>query len=182
MRWLMDSISGFNEWLAKILRFLPVPLMVIICYDVIARYVFNSPTEWALELNMHILCVYSLTCGGWVLLRGGHVNVEILYDRFGLRTKAILSCITSIYFFIFVWVVLWYGWDMAKTAFEYRETSGAMMDWPVYPTKFIVPLAALLLILQGAVKFLNDLQIAITGKEPEGVLKQHGVFAKKTED
>jgi TRAP-type mannitol/chloroaromatic compound transport system permease small subunit len=57
------------------------------------------------------------------------------------------------------------------------------MDWPIYPTKFVVPLAALLLLLQGIVKFINDLRTAVTGKLPEGVPeKEEGIFARAKEE
>jgi TRAP-type mannitol/chloroaromatic compound transport system permease small subunit len=157
--------------------------MSIVCYDVIARYFFNKPTEWAMEINTHILCIYTLLCGGFVLLKGGHVSVDILYGRFNLRTKSILACGTSFFFFIFALVILWFGWEMAWSSFEQRETSGALMDWPLYPTKFVVPLAALLLLLQGIVKFINDLSTAVTGKLPEGVPEvEEGIFARPRED
>lgn len=179
MRWFIRVVSGINSVIGKILRFLLVPLMAIICFDVIARYVFNSPTEWAQELNTYILCFYAILGGGYVMLKGGHVSVELLYDRFSLRTKAVLSCITSVYFFVFVWVVLWYGWDMAISAFHDRETSGALMDWPIYPAKFVVPVAALLLLLQGVVKLIFDIETAVTGKVPEDMPKTEGMFDKK---
>jgi len=179
----MSFISSVNEWVGKMVRFLLVPLMAIVCYDVIARYFFNRPTEWAMELNTNILCVYTLACGGFVLARGGHVSVDILYSRFNLRTRAVLACLTSFFFFVFVAVILWYGWEMARSSFEQRETSGALMDWPLYPIKFIVPLAALLLLLQGIVKFINDLTTAITGKLPEGVPEiEEGIFARSKEE
>ena len=39
-----------------------------------------------------------------------------------------------------------------------------MIDWPLFPAKFMVPLASFLLLLQGLAKFLTDLRVAITGR------------------
>jgi TRAP-type mannitol/chloroaromatic compound transport system permease small subunit len=176
----MKLISDLNEWIGKIIKFLLAPMIAIVCYDIVARYFFNRPTEWAMELTTHILVIYSILTGGFVMARGGHVNVEILYDRFSLRTKAVLSCITSIFFFSFVGIILWYGWWMAVSSYHYRETSGALMDWPIYPTKFVVPIGSFLLLLQGVVKFIQDLETAITGRPPKDLKKQSGMFSHST--
>ena len=173
-------ISRVNQAMGKAVSFLLVAMIATIGYEVIVRYFFNRPTIWSFDLNIYLLCVYSLIGGGFTLLRNGHVNVDIVYGRLPVRTQAILACFTSIFFFIFMGVLLWYGAKMAYNAFIWRETSGTVLNWPLFPTKVMVPVGAFLLVLQGIVKFLNDLQTAITGKIPEGE-EAGGIFARKRE-
>ena len=66
---------------------------------------------------------------------------------------------------------------MASKSIQYREVSGTILDLPVYPTKIMVPVSALLLLLQGIVKLINDLITVVTGREPEA-LEEKGVFAR----
>jgi len=161
-------IGWINGWMGKILSYLLVLMLVTICYEVVARYFFNRPTMWCLELNTYTLCIYALLGGGFTLLRNGHVSVDILYGRFGFRTQAIVSCFTSFFFFIFVLILIWFGYKMTYESIAYHETSGTILDWPLSPTKIMVPIGAVLLLLQGVVKFMNDLVTALTGKEPAG--------------
>jgi TRAP-type mannitol/chloroaromatic compound transport system permease small subunit len=170
-------INRVNEWLGKAMSYLLVVMMATICYEVVARYFFDRPTIWSMELNTYLLCIYCTIGGGFTLLRGGHVNVDILYGRFNFRTKAVLSCVTSVFFFMFVLVLVWYGWDMAHKAFKYQETSGTILDWPLFPTKIMVPIGAFLLLAQGVVKFAQDITTAVTGKPPEGE-EVKGIFAR----
>lgn len=180
MRKVADFIERLNQWLGKAVSFLLVAMIATVCYEVMARYFFNRPTIWSLELNTYMLCVYSLIGGGFTLLRGGHVNVDILYGRFTYRTRAVLDCLTSFFFFIFVGVLLWHGWEMSYGSLVQKETSGTLLDWPLFPTKFLVPIAAFLLLLQGMVKFMNDLVGAITGSPPKDV-RAEGIFARSRE-
>jgi len=178
----MDKFSGMinrvNRALGKAVSFLLVAMIATIGYEVIARYFFNRPTIWSFDLNIYLLCVYSLIGGGFTLLRNGHVNVDIVYGRLSVRTQGILACFTSIFFFIFMGALFWYGAKMAHNAFLWGETSGTILDWPLFPTKIMVPIGAVLLGLQGLVKFWYDIQTAITGKIPEGV-EAGGIFARK---
>jgi len=160
-------ISTTNEWTGKLVSYLLLVMMATICYEVVARYFFDRPTTWSMELNIYLLCVYCLLGGGFTLLRDGHVSVDILFERFNFRTKAVLNCVTSVFFFIFIIVILLYGWNMAHMSIKYNETSGTILDWPISPTKIMVPLGALLFLMQGIVKFIADLTTAITGEPPE---------------
>jgi TRAP-type mannitol/chloroaromatic compound transport system permease small subunit len=54
---------------------------------------------------------------------------------------------------------------MAWDSFLYRETDPTVFAPPIYPLKMLIPLGALLLLLQGLVKYIGDIKVAITGKE-----------------
>ena len=43
----------------------------------------------------------------------------------------------------------------------------SLTDWapPFYPVKFMMPVGALMLLLQGVVWFIRDLHIAVTGRK-----------------
>lgn len=173
-------IDRTNEWIGKAVSYLLAVMMVTICYEVVARYFFARPTLWSMELNTYLLCAYCTLGGGFTLLRDGHVKVDILYGRFHFRTKAILDCLTSFLFFIFVIAILWHGADMAHLAYKFQETSGTILDWPLFPTMVLVPVGALLLLAQGVVKFIEDFRTAVTGIEPEGG-ESKGIFVQKDE-
>jgi TRAP-type mannitol/chloroaromatic compound transport system permease small subunit len=54
---------------------------------------------------------------------------------------------------------------MAWDSFKFRETDATVFAPPIYPLKMMIPLGALLLLLQGLVKYIADIKLAITGKE-----------------
>jgi len=54
---MVRFVGRLNEAVGRALRYLLVVMMVTVCYEVMARYFFNRPTVWALELNTYLLCV-----------------------------------------------------------------------------------------------------------------------------
>ncbi len=167
MKRLFNVIDRTNELLGKAISYLIVVLIGVIFYEIFVRYLFNSPTIWAHEISQMIYGVYVILLGGYLQQRGGHVNVDILYHRFTPRTRAIIDLFTWLLFFCFSGVLLVKGWEMAWDSFLYRETDSTAFAPPIYPLKMMIPLGALLLLLQGLVRYIADLRLAITGKEEE---------------
>jgi TRAP-type mannitol/chloroaromatic compound transport system permease small subunit len=104
--------------------------------------------------------------GGFVLVLRRHVNVNLLYERLSRRTQAIVDLCTSPFFFAFVGVLTWQAMRFFYRSFSIREHSITVFGPPMYPVKFMLVLVALLLLLQGVAKFIQDFQIAL-GKEEE---------------
>lgn len=140
--------------------FLILLLMGMILYEVVARYVFNSPTFWAMEGGQMVFGAYFILVGGYILLHGGHVNMEVVYVRLPSRQRAILDLISSSLFFIFCGLLLWKGAQLAWTSVQIGECSQSSWAPPLYPIKLCIAIGAFLMLLQGLAKFIRDLAIA----------------------
>jgi TRAP-type mannitol/chloroaromatic compound transport system permease small subunit len=165
MKKFLKIIDQISEQSGKAVSFFIIFLVGVILFEIFSRYLFNSPTIWAHEVSQMIYGAYVILLGAYVLKRGGHVNVEILYGRFQPRTKAIIDLFTWLFFFYFCGLLLWKGGGMAWESFLVRETEPTAFAPPVYPIKMTVPLGALLILLQGLAKFIRDLTFVFTGKE-----------------
>lgn len=165
MKMFFKAIDRMNELIGKAVSFLILILVGVIVYEIIVRYFFNSPTIWAHEISQMVYGAYVILLGGYLQQRNGHVNVDILYQRFKPRTRAIINLFTWLLFFAFCGVILVKGGEMAWDSFLYRETEPTAFAPPIYPLKMLIPLGAFLLLLQGLVKYIGDIKMAITGKE-----------------
>ncbi|MCP4690943.1 MAG: TRAP transporter small permease subunit, partial [Desulfobacterales bacterium] len=101
MKKILKIIDGISEWSGKIFSYLLWPGVAVLVYEVVARYVFNAPTIWAHGTTQRIFAVYYFICGAYISLHGSHIRMDILYDRFSLRKKAILDIIGFLFFFAF---------------------------------------------------------------------------------
>ena len=162
---IINFIGNMNKWLGKILACGVIIIFLVVLKEVIGRYFFNHPTSWGNELTQMTFGVYVILSGGFVLNRGGHVNVDIIYSRFSLRTRAALDVFSSVMFFLFVGMMLWYGWMLAWESISVLEHSHSAWDPPLYPVKLMIPLGAVLILLEGIAKLLKDIIIAVTGEE-----------------
>ncbi len=164
MQKFLRAIDLLNEKTGKGVSYLIIFLLMVIIYEIICRYIFNNPTIWAHETSQMIYGAYVILLGGYVLQRGGHVNVEILYGRFSSRQKAIIDLFTWLLFFYFCGLLFIKGSEMAWDSFKVRETEPTAFAPPVYPIKMTIPIGAFLLLLQGLAKFIRDLRLAFSGK------------------
>lgn len=137
--------------------FLILPLIGILCYEVISRYLFNSPTIWAHEISGHIFGAYAVLGGGYVLLHREHIKSDVIYALFPEKGKAIVDLITYPIFFLLMGVIFYHGYKMAYTSILYRETTVSFLRSPVYPVKACIPIASGLMILQGVAQFTETL-------------------------
>ncbi|HEY50024.1 MAG TPA: TRAP transporter small permease subunit [Dehalococcoidia bacterium] len=167
MKRFLAVIDWINDQAGKIVSFLVVFMVGVMVYEVIARYVFDSPTAWAYETVTFLLATYSILGGAYVLRHQGHVNMDILYSRLSLRRRAILDLVTSALFFLLCAVLMWKGIDWAMRSIRLAETTTSTFAAPVYPIKAMIPLGTFLLLIQGLAKFIRDLMTAVTGVKPE---------------
>ena len=160
---VLGIIDAINIWTAKIISPMIAIVPLIILYEIFVRGVLNKPTVWVLELSQMIFGTYIILAGGYILYLDKHVSVDIFTSRLSARKRAILSVITSVFFFSYCGSLLYLGFDMAWPAFlggYYSDTAWAPPIWPVL---FMIPLGALLILLQGTAKLVRDLITAITG-------------------
>jgi len=151
---VFDAIS---EWTGKGVSFLIIPMVLVLVYEVIMRYGFNSPTLFAHETSLFLYGTTGMLAGAWVLRRDGHVRMDAIYGRLPLRVRAIIDLATAPLFFLLVGVVLWTGWDMAYFSVKMNERTQTPWGPPYYPLKLAIPVSAFLLLLAGVSKFIRDL-------------------------
>ena len=167
MRRLLKIIDGISEWSGKLFAYLLWPGVAVLVYEIGARHLFNAPTLWAHGTTQRIFAAYYFICGAYISLHLSHINMDLIYNRFSLRKRAILDMIGFLFMFAFCWVLLWYGSGYAWGSLIRLEPCNTPFRAPLYPVKVIIPLGALLILLQELAQFWRHLFIAITGREYE---------------
>lgn len=162
---ILRTVDTISDWSGKIISYSVLILIPVIVYEVIARYAFNRPSQWAMEVSCFAFGILWILGGCYALLRKAHVSMELMYVHLTPRGKAIFDLATAPLFFSFIGVLLWKGLEMALYSISILEHSNTVWSPPVYPLRIIIPLGALLILLQGLAKFIRDLTTATTGKD-----------------
>lgn len=158
--WLFNRwVSRLNGLAGEFVAYWSVIAVMVYYYEVIARYVFNSPTNWAHESMFLMFGMQYLLAGGYVLREGAHVRVDVIYNYFSNRGKAIVDLFTSVFFFIFVLTLLVTGWTFFLDSYQVNEVSFTEWAVPYWPIKFALPLGAALLLLQGIAQLFKDIAV-----------------------
>lgn len=159
----LDAVSEWSGWLAG---WLIVPLMATITYEVTARYVFRAPTAWAYDTAYMLYGSHFMLPAAYALLKGSHIRTDIFYERWSPRTKATVDAVAYLLFFFPGMVfILYSGAAEAWHSWLIGERSEASTWRPVmYPLKTVIPVTALLLLLQGVSEFLKRAHEVLRGR------------------
>jgi TRAP-type mannitol/chloroaromatic compound transport system permease small subunit len=145
----LQIIDNASEWVGRIAAFGYVAILFIQVMEVILRYVFNSPTIWAWDVNAQLFMGVSILGGGYVLLRDGHVRVDVLYGRVSKRKKAIFDLISYPLTILALALMTWQLGDMTLESWKIKERSWTLFSPPIYPIKTIFFMGVFLLLLQA---------------------------------
>jgi TRAP-type mannitol/chloroaromatic compound transport system permease small subunit len=157
--------TWLNEMVGRATAFLVLAMFALLLAEVAFRYLLRAPSVWTGELSQMLFGAYALLGGGYLLARNGHVNVDLVYANFPRRRRAAIDVVTSVLFFLFIGVLVWQGASLAMESVAKWERSHSAWNPAIWPIKLVIPISALLLLLQGLVKLTNDLRVAF-GREP----------------
>ena len=144
-----------------------VALTALISWEVFSRYVLNSPHAWMLDAQIMLYGLLFMSAGAYTLAKNGHVRGDVLYGFFRPRTQATIDLTLYIVFFLPGIVALtWAGWSFAQDSLAIREQTFSADPLPVYPFKFVVPIAGFILLLQGVVEIVRCVICLQTGEWP----------------
>jgi TRAP-type mannitol/chloroaromatic compound transport system permease small subunit len=151
------TVSAINKFVGEFIAYWTLLAVFVFYYEVIARYIFNSPTTWAHESMYLMFGMQYLLAGGFCLREKAHVRVDVVYMHLSLRARAIADVVTSVFFFIFTGALLATGWIFFHDSFVIKEVSFTEWAIPHWPIKFALPLGGFLILLQGVVRLLSDI-------------------------
>ncbi len=124
-----DVIDRISLWSGHFVCYWSMIAVFAYYYEVIARYVFNSPTNWAHEAMFLMFGMQYLLAGAYALREDAHVRVDVLYVRFSDRGKAMVDIAASVFFFIFAGALLWTGIIFARDSVAVWEVS--FTEWAI---------------------------------------------------
>jgi TRAP-type mannitol/chloroaromatic compound transport system permease small subunit len=158
-----DAIEWVNVKAGEYVAYWGVIAVFVYYYEVLARYVFNSPTNWVHESMFLMFGMQYMISGAYAYKEDQHVRVDVVYTHLSTRGKAIADIISSVFFFIFTMTMLWTGWKFASDAIQAGETS--FTEWTVqyWPVKLAIPIGAALIVLQGVSKLIKDIMLVRKG-------------------
>lgn len=152
----------FSLILSRIAMIGTVAIVLVMFYEVVARYIFVKPTLWANELSLWLAGFVLLFSGQYAMQQRSHIRIYIIYDLMPRWMKKASDCLSVAMIWIFAATLVWGGFNEARDKFLRMETFGTAWDPPLPAT--IKP-AILILICLVALQALSNL-IADWSKDP----------------
>ena len=163
---IVGVIDTVSEWSGRIFCWLIIPLMLGTTYEVIARYAFNAPTVWAYDTSYMLYGSHFMLGAAYTLLKGGHIRTDIFYQNWSPRTKGLVDALLYLLlFFPGMIFFFWMGGQEGWHSWQIGERSDASPWRPiVYPLKLAIPVAALLILVQGVSELIKSAHLALKGR------------------
>jgi TRAP-type mannitol/chloroaromatic compound transport system permease small subunit len=153
MQQILFAVDSLSTWLGKAAAWAALALTLLISAEVFSRYALNTPHAWVLDAQIMLYGTLFMCAGAYTLAKSGHVRGDVLYGFFRPRTQASIDLLLYIVFFLPGIVALtWAGWTYFNESLAMREQTFNADPLPVYPFKFVIPLAGAMLLLQGLVE------------------------------
>lgn len=157
MQKLFLFVDKISTWVGHVFSWLIMALTLLITFEVFSRYVLDNPHPWAFDVMIMMYGSVFMMAGAYTLSKNGHVRGDVLYGFFPPRLQAGLDLALYILFFIpGVVALVWAGYFYAAESWAIKEISNITSDGPpVYPFKTVIPIAGVLLLMQGIVEILR---------------------------
>lgn len=151
MEKLISNVDKLSKAVGHCFGWTVLVLTAGTCYEVFRRYVLNDPTDWAFDMSYMLYGALFLMSGAYTLSVGGHVRGDFIYRKWKPQTQAKVDLVLYFLFYFpgvlaLVFAGMAYGLESARI----QEVSvNSPVGVPVWPLKLVIPVAGILLTLQG---------------------------------
>ncbi len=170
---MLLSIEKFFSFLSRQLgRLLAIVFLLMtanVFYDVVMRYFFRNSSVAMQEMEWHLFAIIILFGVSVALLEEGHVRVDFLYDRFSVRTKAVINIIGTVFFLLpLAFLVFFTSYDFVVDSYKIKEISENPGGLPYrYMIKAMIPLAFATLMFNAVGYTVKNINLYRQNATPE---------------
>jgi len=165
---ISSAIDTFNIKQGRLSALLALPLLVVVVYEVVMRYIFNAPTIWGFEATTFLYGVHFILGLAYCDVLGGHVKVDVVVTRLPIKPQSVIGVLTNLVFFMPVMVLMTiFSWRYAFASIMEGELNPTSWAPPVYPFKTLMAIGFSFLLIQGFSNLIHNIRV-LQGKA-EGV-------------
>jgi TRAP-type mannitol/chloroaromatic compound transport system permease small subunit len=160
-----DKFADVMGWIAGVLNLL---MLVNVFYDAIMRYFFKTGSIALQEMEWHLFAIVFLFGIAYGLKEDGHVRVDVLYDRFSPRNKAIVNLAGTFLFLLPLSVLIiegsvWYVQEAYTSGEVSGDPGGLPYRWLI---KLVIPASFVFLVVSAIGFVIRNINILLGLEEP----------------
>ena len=169
MRRRLDAILTMAENLCGTLAAIGLGgIMLIVASDVALRYGLGRPWPWAYDVvSIYLTVSVFYLALSRTLREYGHINVDVLRSRMGVRAKHGLDLLTCVLSAVFFAILAMLTLRLAWSQFSADEIISSYMDWPTWLSTVFVPIGTILTILRLAINSVTHVSVLVSGREDD---------------
>ena len=159
IRLYVKYVDAVNRVTGLLVMYLIFPMIGILFYSTLSKNFFD-PSLWTLEMAQFTMVAYYLLGGGYSMQMDSHVRMDLLYDRWSDKTKAVVDAITILFLIFYMVLLLYGGFSSTQYALQYGERSYSVWAPRMAPIKIIMCIGIILMLLQVIATFFKNVASA----------------------
>ena len=153
-------VDRLNEWLGALSMYLLLLLMGILLFSIAANGI-RMPVIWTMEMAQFTMGAYYILGGGYSLKHNVHVRMDVFYERWTPRFRALADVITATAVIFFMVMLFKGGVDSSVFALEFGQRNHSVWGPYMAPIKIIMTFGILMMLLQVIAQFFRDFYVLI---------------------
>ena len=157
----ISLVDNINNKVGKLVSWLTLALVILVCFDVLRRYFLNRTDAWIMELEWHMFAIIFLLGAAYTFKESKHVRVDLFYSQFSNKNKALLNIIGGLVLLVPFCILLIY--ITSSYAYDSYLLGEGSPDPGGLPHRFIIksliPFAFILLLLQAIAEVLKNIKL-----------------------
>lgn len=152
-----------DKWIAHFLVVLMALMVLNVTWQVVSRYVFQSPSSFTDELSRYMLIWVGMLGAAYVAGKNEHLAIDILLTKLEEKAQNKLMILINCCILFFAVVVMLIGGSNLVYLTFILEQKSAVLQIPLAYIYGIIPFSGLLVIYYQVVsiKFLTTLKSAV---------------------
>lgn len=177
LRGYIRAIDTFNRGIGRLIMYGIFAMMGILLWSIISKF-GDQPSLWTLEAAQFAMVAYFFLGGPYAIQMGSHVRMDLFYDNWSIKRKALTDLVTVICLLVYLGVLLWGAIGSTAYSLGYfgsdalgffvglatgTEEPGTMERsrtiWRPYlwPIKLVLCVGIVLMLLQAVAELFKDI-------------------------
>lgn len=128
-----------------------------IVWEIIARGLLNSPTEWVMEISTYCVVIAGFLGMGVAYAGKKHIHVDIFLSHMSPKTRTYAEVLTSIMGIFYSFIFTVESWNMTMLSLELNNCAPTTLGTPLWIPQMAMPVGFLVLTLQIIRTLLEDI-------------------------
>ena len=128
-----------------------------IVWEVIARGLLNSPTEWVMEISTYCVLIAGFLGMGVAYAGKKHIHVDVFVSKMSPKTLTYVEILTSLIGIFYSLIFMIYSWDMTMLSLEMNNCAPTTLGTPLWIPQLSMPIGFAVLCLQIIRTLLEDI-------------------------
>ena len=154
---ILKKIIQKIDWVvAKFVAILMGLLVVDVTWQVVSRFLLNSPSVYTEEVALFLVLWIALLGAAYTYRKGAHLGLDIVVNKLEGKSKVYVQKAAEVVCLAFALLIMVYGgFELVLLNIQLEQTSAAlqMKVWIVYS---VIPLSGVLISLYALERIFSD--------------------------